>query len=61
MKIALHFDGIEEQPDWLIELANLPSCGQLIEIAPKRIVEVLEVLEPEPSGEVVARVREIVE
>jgi hypothetical protein len=61
MKVTLRFDGAEQEPDWTVELANLPRRGQIIEIAPKRIVEVLEVFEDQGDKDVVARVREVVE
>lgn len=60
MKVRLRFDGAA-QADWEIELANAPHKGQLLEFGPRRVFEVLEVLDLEGESSATVRVKELVE
>ena len=61
MTVRLRFDGAAQANDWGIELANAPYKGQLLEFGPRRVFEVLEVLDIEGESSATVRVKEVVE
>lgn len=61
MRVRLRFDGGAQADDWDIEVANAPHKGQLLEFGPRRVFEVLEVLDIEGESSATVRAREVVE
>jgi len=61
MKVRLRFYGGAQGDNWDIELVNAPHKGQLLEFGPRRVFEVLDVLDIDGETSATVRVKEIVE